>query len=103
MAQAVALRQHGQDVHWIEQPAAESIVASWHDGDIDVATFEPARQSSATVLDQMNLDAYMALAIARQELREESLDRLRSGSDAKHSDFSALKGTRALAEPHHVR
>ena len=74
-AQAVALRQHGQDMHWIEQPAAESIVAGWHDGDVDVATFEAARQSGSAVLDQMNLDTGVALAVARQELREQSLDR----------------------------
>jgi hypothetical protein len=92
----MALRQHGQDVHWIEQPAAESIPAGWHDGNIDVATFEPARQSGATVLDQVNLDADVALNGAA-ELHKES----RSPAewlDARHSDFSALEGTRPLPE-----
>jgi hypothetical protein len=89
-------------VHWVEQPAAESIAAGWHNGDIDVATFEPTRQSGSTVLDQMNIDADVALAIARQELRKETLDRLRSGSDAQHSDFSAFEGAGPFAERRYV-
>src|SRR5215467_14054553 len=98
----MTLRQHSQEVHWIEQPAAEPIVAGWHDCDIDVAAFESAGQAGATVLDQMNLDANVALAIARQKLRKKTLDRLRGSSEAQDSDFPALKGTRPLAERCHV-
>src|SRR5882757_6508616 len=64
-AQAVALRQRGQDMHRIEQPAAEAIVAGWHDGNVDIAAFEAARQAGAAVLDEMNLDARVTLAVAR--------------------------------------
>src|SRR5262245_56710463 len=96
------LRQHSQEVHWIEQPTAKPLVASWHDCDIDVAAFESARKAAPTVPDQMNLDANVALAIARQKLRKEALDRLRGSSDAQYSDLPALKGTRPIAERRHV-
>src|SRR5215475_7623839 len=76
---SVTSRQHGQEVHWIEQPAAEPIVASRHDCYIDLATLETAGQSCATVLDQMNLNANVSLLITRQELRKEALDRLWGG------------------------
>ena len=71
-AQPVSLRQHGQDMHRIEQSAAEAILAGRHDGNVEIAALEAARQAGSAVLDERNLDAGVTLAIAGQELREQS-------------------------------
>ena len=87
-AQPVSLRQHGQNVHWIEQPAAEAILAGRHDGDVEIAAFKAARQAGSAVLYEMDVDAGVTLAVAGQEIREQILDHLRGGANPKHSDLS---------------
>ena len=89
-------------MHRIEQPAAEAIVAGRHDGNVDIAAFEAARQAGAAVLDEMNLDAGVTLAVARQKARQQGFDHLRGGAEPEHADVSALEGARPLAERRRV-
>ena len=70
--------------------------------DVNVAAIQVTRQAGAAILHQMDLDAGVTFAVTRQKICQQILDDLRCGANPQHSDFSALEGTRPLAERCHV-
>jgi hypothetical protein len=65
---------------------------------MDVAALQTAGQPRAAILDQVDFDPGMALAMTGQKTGKEILDHLRRGADSQDPRLAALQGLRALAQ-----
>jgi hypothetical protein len=89
-AQRVALRQHGQEEHWIECASFRARVASWHNGDFDVATIEQVPKLTPARFLQLNFHERMATVILGKEVRQKTLNHLRRSTYAKQTGLPRL-------------
>src|SRR5260370_33087818 len=83
--EAVFFRQHGQDVHWVEEPAVKFPPPRRHDRKVNVATLEPDRQSGAAFFNEMDLDVGVTPAVSHEKIRKQVLDHLRRSAYPKDS------------------
>jgi hypothetical protein len=86
----VALRQHGQEEHWIECPSFGARIAGRHDGDLDVATMEQIPELSPARFLQLNFYERMSTVILGKEVRQKILNYLGRGTNAKQAGLPRL-------------
>ena len=77
----MALRHDRQHMKRKKQSAVKTVFAGRHERDINVAALQAARQARASVLNQMDLNAGVAFAVARQKICQQALDGLRCGAN----------------------
>ena len=80
-----------EGVDWKKQTAGKLIIAGGDHGDLYITTLKPTSYASASVFDEMYLDARMATAESAHERRQNRLDILWTSTDSQGASKAAFQ------------
>ena len=96
--EAMRRGQNGKHVHGIKQTSRKVRADGRRHRQMSVAALEVGEQTSAAILDEVDVHAGVATPVMDQEACQQILDHLRRRSDAKYPGLAGLERAGPLAE-----